>query len=83
VIKTQNVDTDRLKTAIAESGLKSGFIAEQLGVSKQAFHAKVNGRSSFRASEVYVMCDLLKLNKDQGREIFFLNKLGETPTGAT
>lgn len=71
MVKTQDVDTELLNEAIKRSGLKSGFIAETLGISRQAFNNKCKGKTQFRKSEVYVMCDLLKLSTEESKQIFF------------
>ena len=72
MVKTQNIDTDLLEKYIASSGLKTSFICEQLGITKQAFSNKKLGRFAFRQSEVYVLCDLLKItDKDTKDKIFF------------
>ena len=76
MIKTQNVDTTLLNEAIEKSGLKVNYILEQLGISRQAFDKKRKGCTAFRQSEVYVLCDLLKLDGDKKIEIFFPEKLG-------
>ena len=76
MVKTQNVDTELLNQAIEKSGLKTTFITEKLGISKQAYHKKRLGKSAFRQSEVYVMCDLLKLDDEQKKQIFFPEMLG-------
>ena len=71
MIKTQDIDTELLDNAIEKSGLKSGFIAETLGISRQAFNNKRKGKTQFRKSEVYVMRDLLKISVDESNRIFF------------
>lgn len=76
MVKTQNVDTELLKRTIERSGLKSSFISDKLGVSRQALNGKVNGKIAFRQSEVYVMCDLLRLTDEEKIQIFFPEMLG-------
>lgn len=71
MVKTQNVDIDRLNEAIEKSGLKSSFISKTLGVTPQAFNSKRRGKTAFRQSEVYVMTDLLKLSREESMQIFF------------
>ena len=71
MVKTQNIDTELLDKAIKRSGLKSSFIADTLGISRQAYNKKRLGQISFRKSEVYVMCDLLGLDKAESMQIFF------------
>ncbi len=71
MVKTQNVDTMLLEDAITRSGLKVNYILEQLGITRQAFDNKRKGRTAFRQSEVYVLCDLLKLDDERKLKIFF------------
>ena len=71
MVKTQNIDTELLEEAIDRSGLRINYILDQLGITRQAFDRKRKGRYAFRQSEVYVLCDLLKLNDEQKTKIFF------------
>lgn len=61
MIKTQHVDTKLLDEYIEKSGLRIAYICEQLGISRQAFDRKRKGQIAFRQSEVYVVCDLLRI----------------------
>ena len=70
MIKTQDIDSDALNGYIKRSGVKIGYIVEKLGISRQAFHRKRKGEIAFRASEVYVLCDLLKIPDDMRPKIF-------------
>ena len=72
MVKTQDVDTQLLNEYIEKSGLKIGFIVEKLGISRQAFDRKKNGYVTFKAPEVYVLCDLLKIPDDIKPKIFLL-----------
>lgn len=72
MIKTQNVDTNLLDKYIEKSGLKVGYLCEQLGVSRQAFDMKRKSVNSFRASEVFVLCSLLNISEDDKHNIFML-----------
>ena len=58
---------------IKDSGLRIDFIVNTLGISRQAFDKKRKGLISFRAPEVYVLCDLLKIPLDEKPKIFCLN----------
>lgn len=70
--KTQNIDVTLLDQAIENSGLKIGYIVDALGITRQAFDRKRKGLNAFRKSEVYVMCDLLKItDNDLKTKIFF------------
>lgn len=72
LVKTQHVDTRLLNQYIENSGLKIGYIVEALGISRQAFDRKRNGIISFKAAEVYVLCDLLKISQTDKLTIFLL-----------
>ena len=70
MVKTQDIDSDVLNEYIRDSGIKIGRIVEALGISRQAFHKKRYGEIAFRASEVYVLCDLLKIPDEMRSKIF-------------
>ena len=70
MVKTQNIDTKLLEEAIENSGLRINYILEQLGISRQSFDRKRKNVDKFRQSEVYVLCDLLLLDKEQKKKIF-------------
>lgn len=59
-----------LDAQIQKSGLKKVFLAQSLGISNQSFHQKLNGSSSFRKSEVYVLRDLLSMTDEDVEKIF-------------
>ena len=70
MVKIQNVDNDLLDEYIKKSGLRVGFLVDTLGISRQAFDKKRKGKIAFRAPEVYVLCDLLKIPEDVKPQIF-------------
>lgn len=76
MIKTQSIDKDLLDEAIKKSGLRIEFIVDKLGISRQAFDRKRKGQYAFRQSEVYVLCDLLKIDEERRTLIFFPSVLG-------
>lgn len=65
------VNTQLLEERIASSGLKLGYIVENVGISRQGFYKKCKGITPFRASEIYVVSDLLKLSNDEKQKIFY------------
>lgn len=71
MVKTQNIDTALLEDAIERSGLKIGYIVEQLGLSRQAFDKKRKGINAFRQSEVFVLKSILNLDNNETVKIFF------------
>lgn len=68
------VDTQLLDEKIKESGLRVDFIISKLGISPTAFYKKKSGATPFRGSEVYVLCDLLRIDDDAEKEKIFLPK---------
>ena len=72
IIKAQNVDAALLEDYIEKSGYKIGFITDQLGISRQAFDMKMKNKNKFRVSEVYVLCDLLKITPEDKAKIFMI-----------
>lgn len=64
-------DTAKLKQAIAESGLKMDYIAQQMGISRVSLYNYVNNRAEFRASHIETLSKLLKLDPEQRLAIFF------------
>ena len=64
------IDTERLKSKISESGLKKGYIAEQLGITYAGFNLKETGKSEFTASEIQKMRKLLSLSDRDVKSIF-------------
>ncbi len=66
------VNTALLDEKIDQSGLKVGYIIDALGISAQAFYKKKDGKTPFRKSEIYVICDLLKITDTQDKlKIFY------------
>lgn len=70
------LDTQMLDDKIERSGFKVGYLVEQLGLSRNGFDKKRKGKTPFRASEIYVLCDLLNLSESEKTQIFFAEKVG-------
>lgn len=65
-------DTELLKRKIHESGLKYGYIAEKIGISRTSLYLKVNGDKAFNQSEISILCELLPIeNLEEKEHIFF------------
>lgn len=65
-------NVELLKERVKESGLKSAYIAERLGISRSAWYNKLKGDSKFTTDEVKALCYLLRINSLREREdIFF------------
>lgn len=73
-------DSERLKSIIADSGLKFSYIAEKIGLkSPTSLYNKIDNRTEFTVSEVSKLCEVLGITKmrDQ-KEIFFANNVHKT-----
>lgn len=64
-------NTTLLEQYIEKSGYKKSFIAAQLGITAYGFMLKVNNKSEFKASEMTILCRLLKINAKDKEAIFF------------
>ena len=54
-------NTALLEKLINDSGLKLSFIAQKLGITRQALYKKIKGLVQFTGREIKIMCDLLNL----------------------
>ena len=64
-------NTSLLMQYIEKSGYKMSFIAKQLGLTAYGFTLKVNNKSEFKASEITILCKLLKISAKDREAIFF------------
>lgn len=65
-------NVELLKERVKESGLKSAYIAERLGISRSAWYNKLKGDSKFTTDEVKALCYILRITSLREREdIFF------------
>lgn len=70
--KSKILDSELLDKYIDESGYKTGYIVEKLGISREAFNKKRKGLIPFRISEVFVLCSLLNISdEDTKNKIFY------------
>ena len=65
---TNTVELERL---ITDSGLKLGYIAERLGITRQALWMKIENQTEFKPSEIQILCDLLSVDSLEKKEIIF------------
>ena len=68
-------NTTLLKQIIDDSGLKMGYIADFLGISRQALWKKVNNLSPFDQYEIDKMCEVLKITALRTKEAVFFAKM--------
>lgn len=63
-----------LKKTINESGLKVGFIADFVGVSRQLLWKKTNNLSPFNQYEIDKLCEVLRITSLADKESIFFCK---------
>jgi len=69
--KPHNIDTDLLEYYIEKSGLKITYICKALGITEMSFKRKRNNQTEFKVSEMYILCDILKIPEKDRQKIFF------------
>lgn len=68
-------DTKKLREQIARSGFKLVYLADQLGITRQALQKKIENDTEFKASEVDRLSKLLQLSVEDKEGIFFALKM--------
>ena len=68
-------NTDLLKEKIEKSGLKMGFIADFVGISRQLLWKKVNNLTAFNQYEIDKMCEVLRITSLKEKEAIFFAKM--------
>ncbi len=66
------MNRNKLVGAIASAGLTNGKVAEKIGMSKNAFSAKLNGKSFFNTDEVERICSVIGIVDDAEKVDIFL-----------
>lgn len=64
-------NTKLLRDKIGSSGLKIGYIAEQINITYQGFLNKLNNETEFKASEIKMLQSILGLTNKERDAIFF------------
>ena len=64
------MNADLLNSKIEQSGLRIGFIADNLGVSLQALSKKRNGSTEFSLKDAKILKSLLNLSSTEFEKIF-------------
>lgn len=68
-------NTTLLNEKIKKSGLKIGFIAEYVGISRQLLWKKVNNLTPFNQYEIEKMCEVLRITSLKEKEAIFFAKM--------
>lgn len=71
-------DVKLLREKIEQSGYKLVYLASQLGITPQGLHLKLNNTNQFKASEIQILCRLLKIDDpDEMKRIFFATEVAK------
>lgn len=65
-----------LEDRISQKGLKKGFLAEKLGVSRTTFCALLRNETEFKASQIRTLCELLDIRDDETMKAIFFAHAG-------
>lgn len=65
------MNTNLLKAYMALRGDTLNALAEALGITRQALHNKMRGRSQFKQGEIRVICERYNLKPDDMITLFF------------
>lgn len=68
-------NTELLQEKINTSGLKVGFIADYVGISRQLLWKKVNNKTPFNQYEIEKMCEVLRITSLKEKEAIFFAKM--------
>lgn len=67
------VNTELLNELIDASGLKREYIAQRIGISRQALYSKILGETQFTIKEVAILSEVLGIKRLSDRDrIFFM-----------
>lgn len=64
-------DSKKLREIIKSRGISFAFIADKIGISRQGFVKKLDENSDFKAYQMFIIKDLLRLTEEEARDIFF------------
>lgn len=69
-------NTKLLEKKIKQSGLKKGYLAEKIGVSRTTFYALLHNSAEFKASQIKTLCEVLGVNDDETMKSIFFDQNG-------
>lgn len=69
-------NTELLDRKIQDSGLKKGYLAEQIGLTRQGFLNCRTNEAEFTASQIERLCELLRIDDTAERMAIFFAKSG-------
>lgn len=66
-----DLQREKLSTLIDASGYRKRYIYNRLGLSKEGFRQKMQGRSAFNMHHITILKELLKLTDEQTAQLFY------------
>ena len=73
-------DSKRLSDEIINSGITITAIAKKIGITREGFYKKLNNETEFKASEISLLQDILRLTNKKRDEIFFAKEVERNST---
>ena len=68
-------NTEKPRIAIKCAGLKLGYIADNLGITRESLNMKMRNETEFKASEIVTLKRILNLTDEERNDIFLNEKL--------
>lgn len=69
-------NTKLLEEKIRQSGLKKGYLADRIGVSRTTFYTLLRNQSDFKVSQIKTLCDILGITDDETLKAIFFADCG-------
>ena len=69
-------DTEKLEIKIKDSGLKKIYLAEKIGLSLAGFKNCCTNKAEFKASQIEILCDELKIQSLEEKQAIFFKRVG-------
>lgn len=69
-------NTKLLEDKIRQSGLKKGYLAERLGISRTTLCTLLRNESEFKTSQIKILCDVLDIKDDETMKAIFFAENG-------
>lgn len=66
------INTKKLKATMVEKGYTQELLSKEIGISKNALNAKINGRSKMYVDEACAICEALQITSDDVKVSIFL-----------
>lgn len=72
-----------LNDRITLSRIPITAIADEMGISRQTLYLKMKGEREFKSSEVYKLCEILRLTDEEKTLVFFADRVDKSGNMST